>query len=699
MAQEEQKKPDKFVVEVDDLVVYLSEGHYKQGSDKKKKNDSDDKAENYSPTQPRDARGRWTDGSGSGSLPGLVIDKKGTVYYHGTSKENAESILENGFDNTKNTKGYAESEYATFLSRSAGADSDHSAGVYGDTIIKVRATRDIKFLDGDSQTWYDTMGQSKGADDSAKWVKELAKRGYDGIAESNGEITLWNTDAVKAESIEANSIDDKSENYSPTQPRDHRGRWTSTGGSSSSKPTMSPEKALYDYQNYAYQDINDYLRLSAQKKEGAELDEYDQKRYDELTNDKKRLEDIKEHIKSIDSAFDSEQAKTGGFGHRIDTGIATELFMSTEIGDFIAKLKKDGNLPMNHDDWYGDKAEYGKQLENKVIEVLKGKEYTFKSYVSTDSEKGGAFDRFASGNSKIESTGMETYIQLSSSKVKTIRVNDFTGMDSYMGQENPENEVLFNRDSKFEIYSVQIVPSSAEGYSDARGEGFQLHLYMKDASSNNNLNNKDKNYSPTQPRDERGRWTSTGSGRSWGTMTPNEWAAAIKEEYKGQATWSKRESEAIDGYTATTYRDINNYLRGKEHYGDADFLKEEIKHLDKSMKNRLKEDTTLYRGFASEQLIMPGAKITDKAFQSSSFFENKGVQFAQQAAQYSDKKLPYVLKINAKKGQKGLIPVVESEGIGLRGVEGEFILPRGLTYEVTNVTDKGNYEEVEVNIL
>lgn len=138
------------------------------------------------------------DNNSSKAVPkDAIVADTDTEFYHGTTPQNAQSLLEGGFDVDKNTKGYAESPYAFFMSTSSDSDSDHSAGSYGDAVVTVKPKEPLNLLDGSSQTWNDTMGQSMGAEDSAEWAKKLSDMGYDGIQEANGEVMVWNTDKLE----------------------------------------------------------------------------------------------------------------------------------------------------------------------------------------------------------------------------------------------------------------------------------------------------------------------------------------------------------------------------------------------------------------------------------------------------------------------------------------------------------------------
>lgn len=498
-------------------------------------------------------------------------------------------------------------------------------------------------------------------------------------------------------------------NYAPNQPRDAIGRFassgssqTASGGKGSSDADVEEKtayKALYDYQDYAYSDINNYLRITERMKRGKEVDEFDKEALAKIESNPEQLADTKSSIEAIDKVF-TEEARTGGSGHRIDNGIAVDLFASTKIGQKIEDLKKAGNLPANHDEMYGSKGVHFKELNNLVKSELVGKSYIYDSYVSTDSERSGAYDRFASGNSKMDSIGMETYVNVSSSKVKTIRVNDITGMDSYNGQDNPENEILFNRGSQFEIYNAEIIPTSADGYAGTRGHGFQLALYMKDSTTGSKV----LNYSPTQPRDSLGRFASAGS---YGSLGPSGFIDQVRADYKD--TLTAEQKIEVMSYTDSSYQYTNPTLR--EVRGDIskldDYRKETVKQLDSAMIHKLKGDTELYRGVDIEGQFLKGDVINNFGYSSTTFGKDTAEKFAIDA---SGPKSAKVLTIKAKAGQKGLIPAIISDNdvdVSLRGQEKEYLLPRNLKLKVTDTKqrtgdvngDKFKYTEVITEII
>jgi len=108
----------------------------------------------------------------------------GEPYFHGTNQKNLESFRESGYDIAKNAKGYAESPYALFTTRNA---SD--ASMYGQ-VTELYPVEKIKVLDGAGKEWAETMGTSRGAEESARWAEVLKKRGYDVIEHGNEQVIL-----------------------------------------------------------------------------------------------------------------------------------------------------------------------------------------------------------------------------------------------------------------------------------------------------------------------------------------------------------------------------------------------------------------------------------------------------------------------------------------------------------------------------
>jgi hypothetical protein len=96
--------------------------------------------------------------------------------YHGTTKENAESIMKNGIDTSLNTKGFAEAPDSFYA-----APTVNEASMYGDSILNVKPKQEVKTLSVTSQEWADTVGKSRNAQESKLARDELRKRGYDAV--------------------------------------------------------------------------------------------------------------------------------------------------------------------------------------------------------------------------------------------------------------------------------------------------------------------------------------------------------------------------------------------------------------------------------------------------------------------------------------------------------------------------------------
>lgn len=132
-----------------------------------------------------------------GGLPDSIKIGKNDKFYHGTTQEDAASIVKSGFNPSLSKgklSGNQESPYALFASKDSGSlYGDHSASTYGNTTVELKPKSNAVMLDGNSQTWLDTMGRSKSVEESAMWADKLRKMGYDGIIEPNGETTVLNS--------------------------------------------------------------------------------------------------------------------------------------------------------------------------------------------------------------------------------------------------------------------------------------------------------------------------------------------------------------------------------------------------------------------------------------------------------------------------------------------------------------------------
>lgn len=129
----------------------------------------------------------------------IDIPEKGTsvgelpdTLYHGTTKENAESIVANGFDSSLNTKGFAESPYAVFASVAEDGLDDHSAKTYGEAVLRLRARAGEQLNVLSEEGWYSTLGKSRGGRESEQIAEALRQAGYDAVRDPSGEVIILN---------------------------------------------------------------------------------------------------------------------------------------------------------------------------------------------------------------------------------------------------------------------------------------------------------------------------------------------------------------------------------------------------------------------------------------------------------------------------------------------------------------------------
>ncbi len=133
--------------------------------------------------------------------PAKILDKN-TVLYHGTSAEDAKSLVKSQtFNPSKSVKEGHEAPYALFASTEKGSGSDHFAGTYGDQIVKLTPKKDatISVLRDDSEKWLNTMGKTKNVKEATEVAKQLKQEGYDVILETSGEAVVLNPEKFEFE--------------------------------------------------------------------------------------------------------------------------------------------------------------------------------------------------------------------------------------------------------------------------------------------------------------------------------------------------------------------------------------------------------------------------------------------------------------------------------------------------------------------
>lgn len=156
---------------------------------------------------------------------------------------------------------------------------------------------------------------------------------------------------------------------------------------------------------------------------------------------------------------------------------------------------------------------------------------------------------------------------------------------------------------------------------------------------------------------------------------------------------------ALGRYTGSLYEAINAYLRKDEERGGW-FKKElepEVALLDKAVqRNTIEQPVFAWRGtFTRGELADPpsllGKTFIDKGFVSTSLGQRMGTTFAHYGA---DRGTPILMRVKLPRGQKGAFIRYHTRGnpngygdeLGVG--EGEFLLPRGMTFKVTKVKDR-----------
>jgi hypothetical protein len=187
-----------------------------------------------------------------------------------------------------------------------------------------------------------------------------------------------------------------------------------------------------------------------------------------------------------------------------------------------------------------------------------------------------------------------------------------------------------------------------------------------------------------------------GGGGGGGTATPTA-PADTTTTTGGVATTplTKDERSALDGYSGTYYREINETLRGGSPWTDLSpaELKAEIAHLDASInKGTLAAETTLYRGTSPAALgggiPAVGTTLSDKGFLSTSRSSNIAEAFQNMSTG------GVMMRITAPRGTRAA-DVSYHTG----GHEQELLLGRSTKLKVTGVSASGGRTVVDVTVI
>lgn len=193
----------------------------------------------------------------------------------------------------------------------------------------------------------------------------------------------------------------------------------------------------------------------------------------------------------------------------------------------------------------------------------------------------------------------------------------------------------------------------------------------------------DKNYSPSQARDSKGRWTDGGGGFNvvGDSIASTE---ALKKTYKVADSAIDEHQEAISNYVGGGFDNVNQALRAgykKESMGDS-WEADTIYSMDDAFNNKvqvLKKKTTVYRGIRSTDTYEPKGIIENKGFISTSLETGIPRTFARPR---NDGENGYLIKATIPKGTPVIVP--SSYGVG-SPLEVEMIFNRGGSFKVDSV--------------
>jgi len=202
-------------------------------------------------------------------------------------------------------------------------------------------------------------------------------------------------------------------------------------------------------------------------------------------------------------------------------------------------------------------------------------------------------------------------------------------------------------------------------------------------------------YSEDQERDSQGQWTSGGGEageqaerQDFGKdqEAAQRWAADNLTNPK----LTTAQKEQLHWYKEQGYRLTNPYLRGDiPSWADKEYTEgreKEIVTIDKVMdRSSLPEDMVLYRGMSFAEgvdQLEVGTTFTDKSYVSTSLSSVDARSFAMRGTS-GERAL---VRIEVDAGQPGIY--MEDKQINWSGnlQEEEVLLPRGQTYEVTEVS-------------
>jgi hypothetical protein len=448
------------------------------------------------------------------------------------------------------------------------------------------------------------------------------------------------------EDVELWVPEEEAENkYNPSQPRDKDGQWTDGGGSSSS--SMSS--------------------IRAELAEKAKKKMYDGGVDDFISNEAT-------HYRG--ETVERELPETGG-----DLGVGYYFTDNAWLAekysrgsDIVKRFVVDDSKALRLDDSVSAHKELTKswydQYRSEIPKAYDGSEMSYDLFAK-QSDSVGNFLNWV----YIEANPGRTS-ELDDTRNRFLEKSGFTGIEYdqasvlsvSLGEDyDAKNLLMFSKDSSLNEQDLTDI------YNEAR------------STSNNSLEDKVENYSPSQPRDADGQWTDGGSGGGFTDLSGKNSYAVAKEmgfpdgNFDENPNYSEDEKTAVRYYGRIGNEPMNDILRyGGTTDPEERLARQRLKTLVDMKKQTLSKDVTLYRGAQLDQTLDIGDSVSDRAFVSTSFDKDIAREFATEQYESGNK---YLFQINAPKGAEGIFV-----GQGHDWDEVEWVMDRGRDFKVQSIS-------------
>jgi hypothetical protein len=475
---------------------------------------------------------------------------------------------------------------------------------------------------------------------------------------------------------------------------------------------VSPEKALSDYQNYAYTAINDYLRKSNMVKQ-----------------DPHQTKNIQNLIKTIDSEMNANPLKSDILVFRADNGgISTDAFEKLGITkNFKDIFNKDY---ISFEDTYSMKPSLEKILNDKLV----GYEYKEKAFMSTGRYKENVMNRFLSPSLNLSPYGITGLVNLMVPKgTNALQIAKYTGLEDELG--GKIDEYLIDRDQTVVIDHVFVRPADDDRFylefnAHIKSEGQkQNSSYLDEVSYFIKQNHKYPEHGGSwacegqgEPEKEHSSYLSDvanfykeNSKCKAGTFDESNKCGPEKEN-KTEDTLTLQEKQVVDYYQRTGYGKINSLLRNTKTTAvlpqEKSIVEGQIKQLESAIsKSKISQEIKVFKGIGSKYGLtdnmesLVGTIFTDPGFCSTSTSVDSAAMHARSRRnEFSGKK---------EAPEKGVIAVIKLP-VGTHAMdiakavpelterskqESEVLVQHGTQFKVTAVDKSGPYWRVDMEAI